>query len=159
MNDEARGAHGAVSRKPGEDHEVGYGRPPRHSQFKKGQSGNSRGRTKLKRTIIEIFRQVIAEKITVHQGGKAERITKGQAVLRINLQEALKGGRRAMDNLFRLANEVGIFDDVPIENRALVLLPEPLSAEEFQAFVDATNRASIEEARKEAELEARRKRE
>ena len=26
------------------DHEVGYGKPPRHSQFIKGQSGNRRGR-------------------------------------------------------------------------------------------------------------------
>ena len=26
------------------DHEVGYGKPPRHSQFVKGQSGNPRGR-------------------------------------------------------------------------------------------------------------------
>ena len=26
------------------DHEVGYGNPPRHSQFIKGQSGNPRGR-------------------------------------------------------------------------------------------------------------------
>jgi Family of unknown function (DUF5681) len=27
-----------------EDHQMGYGKPPRHSQFVKGQSGNPRGR-------------------------------------------------------------------------------------------------------------------
>ena len=28
------------------DYEIGYGRPPKHTQFKKGQSGNPEGRPK-----------------------------------------------------------------------------------------------------------------
>ncbi len=132
------------------EYPVGYQKPPLHTRFKKGQVRNPRGRPKPKKTIIEIFKRVIAEKITVYQGDSSERITKGHAILRANFLEAIKGGRRAMDNLFRLIDQVGAFDDVPVQDRPRVLLPERISSEEFQLLADAANRAS----KRQAELRA-----
>jgi hypothetical protein len=132
------------------DYKVGYGKPPLHSRFKKGERRNSRGRPKTKRTITEIFKRVIAEKVTVPTGDTSERITKGQAVLRANFQEAFKSGRRAMDNLFQLMNEVGVLNEVPTANRGYFAVPEPVSREEFQRQADEMNRVGRERARREA---------
>ena len=41
-------------------YEVGYGKPPKHSQFKRGQSGNPQGRKKQDRTIRAIMQKIIA---------------------------------------------------------------------------------------------------
>ena len=35
----------------GRDHDAGYGKPPRHSRFKKGQSGNPKGRPRGSRNF------------------------------------------------------------------------------------------------------------
>jgi len=55
-----------------DDYEVGYGKPPKHSQFKKGESGRHRARTSLtprvKRTIDDVVREIAARKIKVREG-------------------------------------------------------------------------------------------
>jgi Family of unknown function (DUF5681) len=137
------------------EYKVGYGKPPLHSRFKKGERRNSRGRPKAKKTITEIFKKVIAEKVTVANGDTSERITKGQAVFRANFQEALKSGRRAMDNLFQLMNEVGVLNEVPTTQRAYFAIPERVSEEEFERRVEEANRMGAERARHEAELRRR----
>ena len=81
------------------EYEVGYGKPPVSTRFKKGERHNSRGRPKRKKALTEIFKKVIDEKVTVAAGDASERITKAQAVLRVNVQEALKGGKSAMANV------------------------------------------------------------
>ena len=134
------------------DYKIGYGKPPLHSRFKKGERRNPRGRPKAKKTITEIFKRVIAEKVTMATGDTSERITKGQAVLRANFQEALKSGRRAMDNLFQLMNEVGVLNEIPTANRAYFAIPEPVSSEEFHRRAQAANRISRERARRDTDL-------
>ncbi|WP_345821102.1 DUF5681 domain-containing protein [Methylobacterium fujisawaense] len=38
-----------------EDYEVGYRKPPRHTQFKPGTSGNRRGRPRRSKNIDTLF--------------------------------------------------------------------------------------------------------
>lgn len=60
-----------------DDYEVGYRRPPKHSQFKKGQSGNRKGRPRGSRnanvTAAEKFAEALAMKVpvTLPNGRKA----------------------------------------------------------------------------------------
>ena len=49
----------------GSDHDGGYGKPPRHSQFKKGQSGNSKGRPKGSRNFSTDLKETL-EKTDPH---------------------------------------------------------------------------------------------
>ena len=51
------------------DYEVGYGRPPKNSQFKPGQSGNPRGRRKVSGNIWNEARDAFSE-TNSHKGGK-----------------------------------------------------------------------------------------
>jgi hypothetical protein len=57
----------------GDDDQVGYGKPPKHSQFKKGQSGNSRGRPKGRKNYHTRFHDIMNETVIVHEKtGKKE---------------------------------------------------------------------------------------
>ena len=95
---------------------------------------------------------MIDEKVTVAAGDASERITKAQAVLRVNVQEALKGGKSAMANVYELINELGMLDEVPESKRARFFVPrKALSVEEFEREADKMNRTAEEEARQRRE--------
>ena len=55
--------------------EVGYGRPPLHSRFKPGQSGNPKGRAKQSRNMRTIVQQVLSENMQIREGGRLRRMS------------------------------------------------------------------------------------
>ena len=63
------------------DYKVGYGRPPKDAQFKKGQSGNPRGRPKGAKSWKTLVDEALNEKITVIVNGKPRRIRRKQALV------------------------------------------------------------------------------
>jgi len=79
-----------------DDEGVGYKRPPKHSQFKPGQSGNPKGRPKGRRNNRSIFQDIMNEKIEVKEGNKSRRLTKQEAYLRRVITDALKGDPKAI---------------------------------------------------------------
>ena len=107
-----------------DDYEVGYKRPPKHSQFKPGQSGNRKGRgagTKnLKTDLLEEF----AEKITVREGDRQIKITKQRALIKSQMARGLKGNDKAAGKLWEIyLRVIGIEIDAADAGT-------PLSAEE-----------------------------
>lgn len=76
------------------DYEVGYGKPPKHSQFKPGQSGNPRGRSKGARSLKVIAREVFLEKVLVRTADGERRIHKGELLVRKVVDSAIKGNAR-----------------------------------------------------------------
>jgi hypothetical protein len=73
--------------------EVGYKKPPKHSQFPPGKSGNPKGRPKAAKspTGHEVFDQLV----TVFQKGKPKKIPAIDAVLTQLLGDAMKGDHKA----------------------------------------------------------------
>jgi hypothetical protein len=49
-----------------DDDEVGYGRPPTHSRWQKGQSGNPKGRPKSRLDIVADAAAILSEPVTAH---------------------------------------------------------------------------------------------
>src|SRR5262245_12533366 len=69
----SRQTFGAVTRTDSEAEDegtVGYGRPPRHTRFKRGQSGNPKGRPKGSKNIRSEVCQILTDPILVKVGGK-----------------------------------------------------------------------------------------
>jgi hypothetical protein len=90
---------------------VGYRNPPARHRFKKGKSGNPRGRRKGERNLLSIFKELVLEKVRVRIGGEVRTMTRGEAVLRVNYAAALKKDQKAMHNLFIIAEEGQHFVD------------------------------------------------
>lgn len=93
-------------------YEVGYGKPPKHTQFKKGTSGNRKGRPKGARNFSTLVRSLLSSKVVIKEDGKTRTVTALEASLLRLRQSALSGGERARDQLHQLAARY--FDDQPL---------------------------------------------
>ena len=109
------------------DHEVGYGRPPLHTRFKSGQSGNPRGRPKGRRNLATDLAAELAERVVITEGGQKRKISKQQAVVKTLAMRALRGDVRASDTLLKLVErhlmtgeEAGAAQPLPSEDRAII---------------------------------------
>ena len=74
---------------------VGYGSPPDHTKFVKGQSGNPRGRPKGMANFATDLAAELSETIQVTEGGKPKTITKLRALLKSLITSGIKGDVRA----------------------------------------------------------------
>jgi hypothetical protein len=78
---------------------VGYGHPPLHSRFKRGQSGNPRGRSKGTKNLRTDLDEELRETITVREGDRARKVSKQRAMIKSTVVKALKGDVRAVNFL------------------------------------------------------------
>jgi hypothetical protein len=91
-----------------DDYEVGYGRPPKHSQWKKGQSGNKRGRPKGAESLRSILDEEQNELVTITENGVTKRISKMHVAVKAAFAKAMKGDARALNQLKAWYAEAGI---------------------------------------------------
>jgi hypothetical protein len=78
-----------------DDYEVGFRRPPKASQFRKGESGNPQGRPKGTRNLSTDLAEELASPITLNAQGKPIIVSKQQAFVRVTVMNAIKGDARA----------------------------------------------------------------
>ena len=101
------------------DDDVGFGKPPRHTQFKPGQSGNPAGRPKGTKNLKTDLEEELRELITVREGGNQKIVSKQRAMLKSLTAKAVQGDPRAaaivIDMMYRLLHE----DDAEDTSRGL----------------------------------------
>jgi hypothetical protein len=74
--------------------------PPRAHQFKRGQSGNPKGRAKGKKNEATMLDELLFKKIKVRDGGRERYLTLFEAMLRRFAEDSLKGNIKAASFLF-----------------------------------------------------------
>ena len=92
----------SLSDDPGE--KVGPGKPPRHTRFKPGQSGNPNGRPKGSKNFATILHQQLRKKVTITVDGKPKRVTVQEVIARRLANDSMKGTTKAMELLIRLTS-------------------------------------------------------
>lgn len=109
------------------DYEVGYGKPPKHSQFRKGRSGNPKGRTKGYRNLKSDLAIELKKRIVVNEGGRRTRVSKQQALMMRLVEQALNGDMRSLNVLidlykraFGLADSETPTSELPAEDREIL---------------------------------------
>ena len=84
------------------DCQVGYRKPPKNNQFKPGQSGNPRGRSKGTRNLKADLAEELGETILVQEGGEPRKLSKQRAVVKSLVNRTLKGDARAANSLLSM---------------------------------------------------------
>lgn len=77
-----------------DDYEVGYGKPPRHTRFRKGQSGNPAGRKRPREAPGQIWQRLLQETVTVSESGHKRVMTKLELVLSQLINKAASGNEK-----------------------------------------------------------------
>lgn len=102
-----------------DEYEVGYGKPPKNGRFKKGQSGNPKGRPKGVRNFQTEVEDILRSKVTVTVAGKPKSIGTVTAALMRLKEKALKGDQRALEGLLAYARERSSATDARSRERQL----------------------------------------
>ena len=84
------------------DFETGYGKPPREHQFKKGRSGNPKGRPKGAKNLQTVLEEVLQEQILIREGGQERRVSRLTAMVKSQTAKGIKGGTQAASVIFNL---------------------------------------------------------
>lgn len=80
--------------------DVGYKRPPKHTRFKKGQSGNPKGRPKNKMSLNKIWRDVFLKPEVVTINGTQQKMPMIEATLMKQREKILQGDTAALKKLW-----------------------------------------------------------
>ena len=105
-NDDMPNPHLDTSEPTG-DYPVGYRRPPAETQFKKGRSGNPKGRPKGSRNVAATLSRLADEQISVRYGDEVRKVSRADALLISLFQRALKGDHRAAAKLLQMLHQYG----------------------------------------------------
>lgn len=106
---------------------IGHGKPPRHTQFKKGQSGNPTGRPKGTPNFATALERALGEQVVVNEGGQRHTVTKLEATVKQLVNKATLGDPRATKQVLDV---VHVIDNEPSE-----LDPLSLNLTESDALV------------------------
>ena len=87
------------------DYEVGYGKPPRHTRFAKGQSGNPGGRPPGAKSFTTLLDEALNKRVLVAENGGRRKVSKRQAIVTQLVNRAATADFRAMKMLLDFARD------------------------------------------------------
>jgi Family of unknown function (DUF5681) len=101
------------------DYQVGYGKPPHHTRFRKGQSGNPQGRPKGSQNLTTLLSEALNERVIVAENGGRRKITMRQAIIKQLVKRSATADLRAIKILLDMVRDIeGQTEPASTESRA-----------------------------------------
>jgi len=115
-------------------YDVGYGKPPKANQFRKGQRKRG-GKKRGEENSISAFKRHVLKRVRIKDGEQTRTITLAEAIILKNYNAALQRNPIAMANIYRLAEESGEFIDRTDAAQVgkPLLVGYPMTLEEYMA--------------------------
>jgi hypothetical protein len=83
-------------------YDIGYGKPPRKTRWKKGQCSNpKRIRKRRNKTLVQMVDELFASEIEISQNGVLCRVSVFEAIIYLLWCKAMTGSKRAMNVLLK----------------------------------------------------------
>ena len=88
------------------DYKVGWGRPPKSTRWRQGQSGNPKGRPRASKNQSTILKEALRQKLQVVERGRTRTISALEGIVRRAVSSALKGDLNAVKFLLQMEAEL-----------------------------------------------------
>lgn len=129
------------------DLEMGYKKPPKHTQFKKGQSGNPKGRPKGRKNTSTIVNKVLNQKVMISVNGKPRSVSYTEALIQKMAAKGLSGATRDQKAMLDLINEYEpeLLKEAELPHGITVryVLPDGKTVEDYDSVDSRQPRAKI----------------
>ena len=89
------------------DYEVGYGKPPRHTRFEPGRSGNPRGRPPGAKNMKTLLSKALNELVVVTEPGGRRKVSKREAIVTQLVNRSAKADYKAIQILLGMLRDIG----------------------------------------------------
>jgi hypothetical protein len=131
-NDHAKGSEpfvakplSGVSDVAAKPDQVGFRNPPTPSRFKKGRSGNPKGRPKAAAIsdVAPLLESIFAEPMKIREGDRERIVSTLEATLHAQIERALDGKPKAIRSIFNRAEKAGLFSKAQM--KSFIELTEP----------------------------------
>ena len=99
-------------------YEVGFGKPPKATQFREGQSGNPKGRPRGKPNMATIIRRSLEAKVVINENGQRREVTKFEAGMIQMSNKAAAGDLRALNMVTAFARSAEEREQQEISGKA-----------------------------------------
>jgi hypothetical protein len=111
-----------ADQKNSRDYLVGRGKPPKHTRFTKGQSGNPKGRPKGAKSFATEILEELDARIRITENGKLRKITKRRAVAKQLVNKSVAGDPKTMPTLL---NQIHLSEGVSESSPTVDVLSQP----------------------------------
>src|ERR1700737_5610604 len=88
------------------DYEVGYGKPPRHTRFELGRSGNPQGRPGGSKNLLTLLNEALKEPVIVVENGRRRKIPKRQAITTQLVNRSAQADLKAIQILLTMLRDI-----------------------------------------------------
>jgi hypothetical protein len=79
----------------------GYRKPPRHTRFKKGRSGNPKGRPKGSKNLDTLLMESVNERVTINENGVPKKVSKLAVMHKQLANKGATGDLRALQMILQ----------------------------------------------------------